>query len=374
MRVLPLLLLSAPAFPHALDKEAAAVIDLFYNLEFEKAMAAAEALSRRHPDHPIGPFYRSIVFYQRFLSEDPRRQETLDAFERESAAAVAAAEILERFRPAEGLYFLGAAKGFRARVLAAQRKYLRAIPEALSAVRHLEKAVAIEPEFTDAYLGLGMYHYFTARLPAGAKPFAYLVGVRGSREKGLDYLRRAASGPGPARWEALSMLSAVHTLESDWEQADAILKELMERYPRNPLYRMRRTYVALRAGWWERALSHADPQGDWLGLIPEDLKPLAQSFARYRTAEVYLITGRAAQAEPLITALEASARPPSLEDWIALRRANLLDARGRHREAAALYRGLKHRRAAKIGREFLKVPYPLGPKDVMPWLGVETPK
>lgn len=374
MRALLLLWLAAPAFPHALDREANAVIDLFYNLELEKAAAAAEALAGRHPGHPIGPFYRSIVYYQRFLVEDPRREATLDAFESESRAAVAAAEALASSKPAEGHYFLGVAKGFQARVHAAKRQYLRAIPDALSSVRHLREAVARDETLTDAYLGLGMYEYFTARMPAGAKPFAYLFGVRGNREKGLDYLRRAAEGPGPARWEARSMLAAVHILESDWDKADAYLEELMRRYPRNPLYRMRRVYLSQRAGRWDKALALSDPAGKWLELLPPGLKPLALSYARYRSAETHLVAGRPAAAEPLIAALESGKIPPSLEDWTALRRGNLLDAAGRHREAKVHYKGLRHSRAQRLGRRFMKDPYPGGPKSVMPWLGVETPR
>lgn len=367
--------IAAGALPPAkLDAEIAAAIDLFYDLEFEKAAVAANRIAANHPGHPAGPFYRSIVFYQRFLAEEPKRRETLESFERHCEDALDAAERLRREDPAQGHYYLGIAKGFRARVLAAQKRYLKAIPEGLGAVRQLKKALAIDPNIEDAYLGLGMYHYFTARIPAGAKPFAFMLGAGwGDREKGLEYLSRAAEKGGPARMEARSMLSSVYTLESRWDKADAYLAELTERYPRNPLYRMRRIYVNQRWGKLERALELSDPNGRWFEKIPQALKPIALAPALYRSAESELVLGRPERAAAHLARLEAMTLPEALGQFALVRRGNLLDWRGRREQALALYRSVTHKHAQRLAKSFIETPYPGGTKDVMPWLGLETP-
>lgn len=369
----------AEAAPGPLEHEVAAVIDLFYNLEFDRALQASETLAARHPGHPVGPFYRSIVYYQRFLAEDPRRPETLHNFELNSRAALKAAADLRAASPAQGEYYLGIAHGFRGRVLAAQRRYLRAIPEALRAVKHLETALKLDPGIEDAYLGLGMYHYFTARIPAGAKPFAYLIGAGwGDREKGLEYLRRTAEKGGPARMEARSVLSSIYALEGRWPESEAYLRELTARYPRNPLYRLRLIYVLGRQTRWEELLEKSDPKGGWLRALPPELRDIALRPAQYRSVEALLALGRAQEAERLIGELEQLPQlGAGLRDFVLLRRANLLDLSGdpaQRKKALLIYKSLKNKEAARLARDWIKTPYPAGPKDgLMPWLGLETP-
>ena len=71
--------------PAAMDQEILRVIDLFYDLRFDAARKAADGLAAKYPGHPVGPFYRSIVSYQRFIAEEARSPETLKAFEKDSA-------------------------------------------------------------------------------------------------------------------------------------------------------------------------------------------------------------------------------------------------------------------------------------------------
>lgn len=359
----------------AVEAQVVPIIDLFYNLEFEKAGAAAAQIAAKNPGHPAGPFYSSVVHYQRFLAEEPKSEATLQAFERGSAEAVAAAEAWKSTSAAEGWYYLGVARGFHARVLAARKKYFKALPEALGSVKCLKKALELDPSLDDAYLGLGMYEYFTARIPAGAKPFAYLVGAGwGDREKGLAHLKRAADRGGPAKMEARSMLSSVLALEGRLEEARAYLLELVERYPRNPLYRLRLVYVEQRAGRMEDALAHADPSGPWLAALPPALRPVAEAPARYRCAEIELLLGRPARAKAHLDALETLKLPAGLRDFALLRSANLLDAAGNREAALRLYKSLEHKEAVKLARDFLDKPYPNGSKGLMPWLGLETPR
>lgn len=377
LRIAAPLLLAASAAAAPLDEEVAPVIDLFYDLQFDRALAAAEAIGNKHPGHPAGPFYRSIVYYQLFLAEEPKTAETLAAFMRANDEALASAQALLPANPAQGHYFLGAAHGFRARVLAARRRYLRAIPHAFQGVRHLREALALDPGLEDAYLGLGMFHYFTARLPAGAKPFAYLLtGDWGNRERGLSELRRAAERGGPAKMEARSVLSAVYASDSerDWDVAEGLLKDLMDRYPRNPLYRLRRVYVAQRRLDWDKAVSLADPDGKWIAALDPRLRDRSREHARYRAAESLLLSGRAERAEPLLNALEKSQLIDPMPGWLALRQGNRLDARGRRKEAVAAYRRVRGKPQADMAAAFLKEPYPGGPRAVKPWTGLETPR
>ena len=76
MRVLALLLVllaaRAAAAPPEMERELAGVVDLFYDMDFDKARAASDALAARHPDHPAGAFYRGVSSYQRWTAEGMR--------------------------------------------------------------------------------------------------------------------------------------------------------------------------------------------------------------------------------------------------------------------------------------------------------------
>lgn len=373
LKLLAFLLLLAAAPAQAarpeLERELAALVDLFYDMDFDAARAASDAMARRHPGHPAGPFYRSVSTFQRWTAEGMYSTTTFHAFETDLDAAEAAANSLMKTDPAEGHYYRGAVEGFRARAWGAQHRLLKAVSSAASAVKHLKKAVELDPSLEDARLGIGMYHYFASRLPSGAKPFAHLLfGEPGNREKGLAELRRVADSAGTARMEARSMLSMILAKddEADWAGAEKLLVELSTRYPHNPLYRLRRVLVAQKRGDFEAAIALASPEGAWLTKLHPSVRGSARDWALYRTAECRLLQGRPAQAKRWLDLLGNEARLRGLRDWVLLRRGNLADAAGRHGEADAFYDRVGNKTAA-IAHRFKQDRFPGGPRDVAPY-------
>jgi hypothetical protein len=332
-----LLLLAAPAAAaarpeEALRAEVSAIVDLFYGHDFDKAAPAAAALEARHPGHPAGPLFQAVVKYQRWVAEGLKDDGSWDAVDRDLTRAQNAATAMEKTSPAESNYYLGAALGFRARGLAARKHYFRALPAATSSLHHLKLALALDPTLEDARLGLGMYHYFAARMPGPAKPFARLLtGEPGDRDLGLSELWSVANSSGVARMEARAVLSMILSKsdEADWGGAEKLLSELMTRYPRNPVYRLRRAYVAERRGDWVQAAALADPDGAWIGALHPGLRENARAWSLYRAAECALFQGRPAEAARLLARLDERRAPKGLRDWILLRRANAAEARGR---------------------------------------------
>ena len=361
---------AAPRPDDGLKAEISAIVDLFYGHDFERAAPAAAALEGRHPGHPAGPLLEAIVEFQRWTAAGRLEGDSWEAVDRDLARAIDEAKALEKTSPAESNYYLGAALGFRARGLAAQKRFLSAVPAAASSLRHLKKALALDPSLEDARLGLGMYHYFAARMPPAARPFArVLTGEPGNREKGLSELWSVANSSGAARVEARSVLSMILSKndEADWNGAEKLLAELMGRYPRNPLYRLRRVYVAERRGDLTQASALADPDGTWIAALHPDLRDNARAWALYRAAECDLLRGRLDAGAGRLAALDESKEPKGLRDWIALRRANIDDARGRRDEARAAYSRIREKNASAAARGFLAAPFPGGPRDVAPF-------
>lgn len=359
----------AAALPREEELELARVVDKFYDLDFDGALASSNEIAAKLPGHPAGPFYRGVSAYQRWIAEGMRSTSTYESFVADHASAEAAAKKLMKESPAEAHYYLGAVLGFRSRAHAGKRQFFRALPDGAAAVKHLKKALARDPSLEDARLGLGMYHYFAARMPAGAKPFAYLlVGEGGDRERGLRELWSVAASSGIARMEARSILANIMSKddEADWATADRLLVELVARYPRNPVYRLRRAFVATRRGDYDAAVALADPDGRWLKTLHPAVRSQARSWSLYRAAEARVLQGRAAETERWLAELDKLPHPRGLKDWILLRQANRLDALGKEKEADALYRRIKDKRAAPVAARFLKSRYP-GPTETAPF-------
>jgi hypothetical protein len=129
---------------------------------------------------------------------------------------------------------------------------------------------------------------------------------------------------------------------------------------------MNLAYVYQRQGLWDKSLEVSDPEGPWIKELGPMIKERTQALARYRAVENHLFAGRWPEAVVLLDRLESSALPPSMEDWVALRRGNTLDAQGRTADAASYYNLIKNRKARGLADIFLKTPFPDGPRDVMP--------
>lgn len=321
-------LLAAPASAaDPVEVELAGVVDLFYDLRFDEALAAARRAEAVHPGHPAGPFYAGVVRFQELIADDVHSTAAFAAFEAENFRAIAAAEAWISSSPSIGHYYLGAAYGFRARTFVAQKNYFSALGNARRGVKHLKKAQALDPGLEDAGLGLGMFEYYITRAPALARPLALLaLGLWGDRKHGLELLARVAERGGAARMEARSTLSAIYASESEgrWPEAEALLGPLVERFPGNPLYRLRRAYVALRRGAFGEAAAIAEPEGAWLARVPASLRERARAMALYRAAEGENLAGRFIAAEAFLAKLEGLRLPEGLGPWAERRKAEAL--------------------------------------------------
>jgi tetratricopeptide (TPR) repeat protein len=258
--LLTLLLIFSPhqsvAAESPIDRDILALVDLVYDLQFSKGLEAAKTLQERYPLNPAGFFYEGVVYYQQNITENPPQKSTFQSFQVAMDRCTALAKSIDRSDPVTSHQYQGAALGFQARYLASQHHFLAALPKARQAVQHVQKAIELNPNLTDAYLGMGMYNYFTATMPIAAKPLAYLlIGLWGNREKGLAYLERVARDGSAARYEARSVLSSIYSSDNErlWGKADKILDELMVRYPHNSLYALRKVKVLRKMGYTREA-------------------------------------------------------------------------------------------------------------------------
>jgi tetratricopeptide (TPR) repeat protein len=155
-------------------------------------------------------------------------------------AAVASAEAWTKREPerAEAWFYLGGAYGARAQWKVLRRERLGAARDGKRIKDALERALALDPRLQEAYFGIGLYHYYADVAPAAAKMLRWLLLLPGGdKAEGMHEMMRARQHAELLGDEADYQLHLIYLwYEKQPERALALLTNLRDRHPRNPLF------------------------------------------------------------------------------------------------------------------------------------------
>ena len=333
----------AAALPPALEAPAQRTLALIYNMEFDAALTSAQTVVALAPASPAGYYYRAAAYWQwRLVARDPQQRATLlmalhDAVRR----TLEVAERLPADRAAEAAFYLGAAYGTQARLYVVEKQYFKALGAAKKGGAYLQRCVELDPTWHDAYLGLGVYHYYLARVPGFVRGLAqWLIGLEGARDRGLQELEIAHSKGVLAAPEAMSILAKIYASagEQQYDKARSLLESLAQQYPGNIDYRYRLLLLYAQLGHWPQAQQTGQ---HLLADIAQGKLPYAQPWVpllHYRTAEAYVLQGEAEAALPILQTLQTAPLDDMLRPWVILRLGNVYDLRGDHPTARTYYK------------------------------------
>src|SRR5208283_206450 len=128
-----------------------------------------------------------------------------------------------------------------------ERAWFSALRNAVGARRDHEQVLDIDPKYVDAKLVVGTHNYIMGSLPWSVKVAVALVGLSGTKEKGLEYLREVADSSGENSVDARVVLSLFLRREHRYDEARALMHDLGVRYPGNYLFPLEEANL-LRAG------------------------------------------------------------------------------------------------------------------------------
>lgn len=211
-----------------------------YNCEFSSADRKFDELIKRFPDHPAGYMYRAEVYWWRVL-RDPSNKVLEENFDRYTDMAIAKGEALVRSNPRDfyAQLFLASAYGNRTRFnVLVTRSYYGAMRSGLKAKSYNAAASALKPGYVDCLIGSGSFNYFAGSLPAVIKPFAWMFGAHGDKDKGLKQLEQAAQKGEFGQTEAKTVLLGVYVVEKRTSDYRQLLNNLIEQYPGNHVFYM----------------------------------------------------------------------------------------------------------------------------------------
>ena len=169
---------------------------------------------------------------------DPYDQSRDAAFQAKVEAAIASTTAWTTREPrrAEAWLYRGGAYGARVQWRALRGERLAAARDGARIKEALERALALDSGMTDAYFGLGLYHYYADVAPSALKVLRWLLLLPGGdRVKGLQQMAIARQSGQLFRSEADYQLHVVYLwYEKDYGRAIELLQDLQERHPHNP--------------------------------------------------------------------------------------------------------------------------------------------
>lgn len=139
---------------------------------------------------------------------------------------------------AEAWFYLGAAYGVRSQYRVYREERVAAARDGKRIKEALERALALDPTMYDAEFGIGMYRYYAGVAPAIFRFLRFfLLLPGGDREEGLQQLERAATRGLLVKGEAQYQIQVLYLwYEHKSKEALAIIRQLQQRYPHNPLF------------------------------------------------------------------------------------------------------------------------------------------
>ena len=275
---------------------------------------------------------------------DPHDRTHDDAFRKDADLAIEATEAWTEREPmrAEAWFYLGGAYGARAQWRVLRGQTLSAARDGKRIKTVLERALTLDPALTDAYFGVGLYHYYAAVAPAAARVLRWLLLLPGGdREQGLSEMLRARADGQLLRSEADYQLHQVYLwYEKDTPHALQFLSGLNQRHPRNPHFLQQIAVIE------DYADNHAASLRSWQ-LLLDRARDRGVAFADVAAARAELglaleldHVGQPEAAIPHLRSLIES-RPPAPLGTVAqaqLQLGSVYDRHDRRQEAIAAYR------------------------------------
>ena len=251
-----------------LPPAAYAVADQIYAGDLEAALEGARRLEQDQPAHPLGYLlegealwwkiwctsaeFKYGMTYARHRAKLSADQHYLDLAAKVTSVAEARSAIHDS---AEMQFYAGMGDALAARLYGLRGETRNTARAGVRAREHLLRAVALDPSFADADLGLGLYNYYADTLSAAARVLRFFMGIAGgSKQEGIQQLEHAiAEGvltPAEARFY---LAITLHNYDQKYEQALQVAGPLVEKYPSNPLFQLIRGDLYAKLGRKESA-------------------------------------------------------------------------------------------------------------------------
>lgn len=230
----------------------------FYDMEYESSIREFSQILGRHPDDPdaINHLITAVLFRELYrvgalnagayandsfisAAHRPADKQACEQIKSLVARALSLEEdrLKKNAKDTAALYARGVTKAQYATYVALiEHAWFSALRNAVAARRDHEKVLELDPANVDAKLVVGTHNYVVGSLPWGVKAASSMIGLGGSKEKGIEYLEQAAAGNTEVSVDAKIVLVVFLRREKRLDESLQILRSLMPEFPHNVLF------------------------------------------------------------------------------------------------------------------------------------------
>ncbi len=271
-------------FPQQLtDKQIQVGLDKIYNFNWDEGFKAFNSIIKKNPDDPRGYHYKSIIFLWYYLGN--LNETNLDSFIYFSDKSLELAELKKKEKSsAELSYLIGSIYYNKSIAEARGGNYLQALWTSNQMKSNLEEAVRINPNYYDAFLGLGLYNFALSQIPSTLEWAANLVGITADKELGLTYVKKSVAKGKLSKIDAQYYLSQLYSrVVVDHPSAKELLNTLVRRYPNNLLFKFSLAWIEYELD----ELANAEKHLRFVINSKDELYPFVVSNSNYVLANVF---------------------------------------------------------------------------------------
>ena len=346
-------------------------VNAIYNLDFNTARTELSALLEKYPNYPLGLFGQIMIEWARYEYEfEKSNKEQAKVFENMIDTSIKGIEdwIKQNGEQAQAYLSLGGIYGVKARFLLANKNYVRAYFTGKKGLKYMNKAVALDPEMYDGYLGQAIYEYYAGTLPAVVKVLAKLV-VSGDADKGIDYLNLIKDKGRYSANTAKLLLVEISIQSKKYYNpplAEQYIKEIIKKCPQNPLFKFVAVIASYQNRNYEEARKGAQEFLDKIGKEPF-YKEIYIARSHTALASTYMQEGNYQKAaEILEQSIEATKNQEMSrwQLWNIFRLAQCYDALGEREKALKIYKSIKNYKQTwdidDEAKKYIKKPFERG--------------
>jgi tetratricopeptide (TPR) repeat protein len=253
-------------------------LDSYYNTNYDAAIRDFEKVLAARPDDPgamnhliaaymFRELYRagalnttmysgdSFISQKRPVAIDPKtRGKIVDLTER--SLHICDERLQQNSNDIDTLYQRGVARSLRAVYQGiVDKSWFPALRSAIGARSDHQRVLELRPGYTDAKTVVGVHNYVAGSLNWAVKAAISVVGLSGSRSKGLQYLREVANANVETTPDAKVALALFLRREQRYAEAMDVVRTLTAAYPHNYLFALEQANLLKDWGKNDEALA-----------------------------------------------------------------------------------------------------------------------
>ena len=260
---------------HPDDANTRSGFEHFYNLDYDRAVRNFEVSLKEHPDSAfaVNHLLTAVLFRELyriglldtasyasngFVNEahrpaDPKVKLRIKELIYQ-ASQLSEKRLAENPKDVDALYARGVTRGLLSTYTGlVERSWFAALRSALAARHDHQRVLELSPDYIDAKLIVGIHNYVVGSLPMAVKVGVAVVGIGGSKNKGIEYLNEVAHSASEAGIDAKIALALFLRREQLYSQALENVRSLIAAYPQNFLFAMEEPNLLRASGQMDTA-------------------------------------------------------------------------------------------------------------------------